>query len=391
MIPFEEALATVLAAARPVETETVDVRSGLGRVLARDVASDIDMPPFDKAAMDGYACRRADLGGELVMIETVAAGSPPAKAVGRGQCSKIMTGAMVPDGADCVVMVEFTESTPAGTVRFTGEKTADNICRRGEDIGAGDAVLRKGDRIGPAEVAVLATVGCVRPEVARKVKIGVITTGDEIVEPTETPRASQIRNSNGYQLHAQAEAMGAVPRYYGIAADTAESLEAALGPALSECDVVILSGGVSMGDFDLVPGVLKASGVELLFEKIAVKPGKPTVFGTSPEALVFGLPGNPVSTFIQFETLVKPLVYRMMGHEFRPVDIMMPLGETIAMRNTSRMSWLPVATTADGVVVRLEYHGSAHSGALCGADGLISVPVGVSEIKEGTIVRVRQV
>jgi len=390
MIPFEEALAIVLGAARPVEAETVGVLSALGRVLAQDVASDIDMPPFDKSAMDGYACRRADLGEELAVIETIAAGAPPAKPVRQAQCSKIMTGERVPEGADCVVMVEYTESSAEGKVRFTGEKTADNICRKGEDIRAGDLVLRKGEVITPAHVAVLATVGCVRPEVARRVQIGIITTGDEIVDPEETPRTSQIRNSNGYQLHAQVELMGGVPRYYGVAADTEESLDAALGPALSECDIVMLSGGVSMGDFDLVPGVLKASGVELLFEKIAVKPGKPTVFGTSEKALVFGLPGNPVSTFIQFETLVKPLVYRMMGHEFSPTSISMPLGEAVTRRNTARMSWLPVVFTDASSAVCVEYHGSAHSGAICTADGLLAVPIGVSEIEKGTIVRVRQ-
>lgn len=390
MIPFEEAFRIVMDSARPVGTEQVSIDASLGRVLAEDVRSDMDMPPFNKAAMDGYACRRADLGDELTVVETLPAGHPPTKPVGEKQCAKIMTGAMVPEGADCVVMVEFTESPAEATIRFTGKDTRDNICIRGEDIKSGAVVLPRGTLVRPEHVAMLATVGCVRPSVSQRVKVGVISTGNEIIEPSERPRPSQIRNSNGYQLVAQAAWMGAAPSYCGIAADDRGSLDRTIKEALAGNDVVVLSGGVSMGEFDLVPEVLRDNGVELLFQRVATKPGKPTTFGVSEEALVFGLPGNPVSTFVLFEVLVKPLLYRIMGHKFAPPHAMMPLEETITRKKVGRTSWLPVALTESGAVRLAEYHGSAHASALCVADGLITIPVGVSELKKGTVVHVRQ-
>jgi molybdopterin molybdotransferase len=391
MIPFEDAFRMSMDAARPVGAERVDLDRALGRILAENVTSDIDMPPFDKAAMDGYACRRQDLGNELVVIETIPCGRVPARSVESNQCAKIMTGAMVPPGADCVIMVEKTVCPTPGTVRFTGETTRDNICPRAEDIRAGDVVLRAGRRITPAHVAVLAVVGCVRPLVRQKVRIGVIATGDEIVEPGESPSPSQIRNSNGCQLVAQAAGMGAAPRYYGIAGDCEDAIDAILVAAAADSDVITLSGGVSMGDYDFVPGVLRRNGFKLLCEKVAIKPGMPTVFGTSDRGSCFALPGNPVSTFILFEVLVKPFLFKMMGHDFRPREFSAPLAKAVRRAKTNRMSWIPVAFTDSGAVAPVEYHGSAHVHALCFADGLISVPVGVAEIKEGTSVHVRPI
>ena len=174
MIPFEEAFRIVMDSARSVGSEGVDLDRALGRILAEDVASDIDMPPFNKSAMDGYACRRADLANELTIVEMIPAGRAPTKPIGQDQCAKIMTGAVVPEGADCVIMVEHTANPTPGTVRFTGKDTRDNICLRAEDIRAGDVVLRKGGRITPAHMAALASVGCVRPLVSRPAIIGVI-------------------------------------------------------------------------------------------------------------------------------------------------------------------------------------------------------------------------
>jgi len=374
-----------------VGTERVAVNRALGRILAEDVASDIDMPPFNKSAMDGYACRREDLGNELELIETIPAGRLPRKSIKKGQCAKIMTGAIVPHGADCVIMVEYTENPAGNTVRFLGKSTRDNICIKGEDIREGDVVVRKGALITPAHIAVLGSVGCVMPLVSRRVRTGIIATGDELVEPDVQPSPSQIRNSNACQLFAQVDRMGAAPQYFGIAGDSEEATDAKIKEALAASDVILISGGVSAGDFDLVPRALGENGFELLFEKVAIKPGMPTIFGTSAGAFVFGLPGNPVSTFVLFETLVKPFLYKMMGHDFRPRSIVMPLETAIRRKKTDRMSWLPVAFTGTGRVRQVEYHGSAHVGCLCVADGLVSVPVGVAEIEEGTNVHVRQV
>jgi len=389
MLSFEKALDTVLSSARPLGAEPVSLADAANRVLAEDVKSDMDIPPFNKSAMDGYACRRADLANELTVIEIVPAGYMPAKSVGPGQCAKIMTGAVVPEGADCVVMKEYIESPTESTVRFVGEKTKDNICQKGEDIKAGDVVLRKGELLKPQHIAVLASVGRPRPIVSKAPRVGIIATGSELVDPGAVPEPCQIRNSNSFQLAAQAGSMGAAVTDYGITKDTKEAIDNTFKKVAAANDVVIVSGGVSVGDFDFVPDILKRNNIDLLFEGIAVKPGKPSVFGVSDDLYCFGLPGNPMSTFVQFEILIKPLLYKLMGCEHRHESIRMPLDESLERRKTERQAWFPVAITEAGTVKLIEYHGSAHIGSLCPADGLISIDVGVGRIEKGTAVPVR--
>jgi molybdopterin molybdotransferase len=389
MLPFEKALKIVLDSARRLGSERVDITRALNRILAEDVTSDIDMPPFDKATRDGYACRREDLANELTIIETIQAGTLPQRAIEPNQCSKIMTGAAVPKGANCVVMIEFTENPTANTIRFLGENTPNHIGLKGEDIKAGEVVLHKGSRIRPQHIAVLATVGCTHPVVSKRPRVAVFATGNELVQPAFKPGPSQIRNSNAFQLVAQIESMGAVAKNYGIAKDTDRAIDKTFKKALEENDVVLVSGGVSVGDFDLVPGIFKRNNIDLLFEKVAVKPGKPTVFGISEKVYCFGVPGNPVSTFVQFELLVKPFLFKLMGYAYAPPNIKMPLGESIIRQDTERQSWIPVAITDTGTLKPVEYHGSAHINALCLADGLVSIGVGAAEIEKGTIVPVR--
>lgn len=391
MISFDQAFEIVMNAARQGGTERVALESSLYRILAEHVKSDMDMPPFDKSAMDGYACRREDLGNQLAIIETIPAGCTPKRSISQNQCSKIMTGAMVPEGADCVIMVEFTENPTDQTMRFTGQRTADNICLKGEDVHAGNIVLDKGQKIGPQHIAILASVGLTRPLVASRPKVGIIATGDELVEPAAKPGNSQIRNSNSYQLSAQVTNAGAIPCYYGIAKDTEQDIDRLLKKAMAENQVILVSGGVSMGDLDLVPDVLRKNQIKLIFERIAIKPGKPTVFGVSSDVFCFGLPGNPVSTFVLFELLVKPFLLKMMGQEFQARYVSAPLEKSILRKRTERQSWMPVAFTPSGTVMPVEYHGSAHINALCTADGLLCVPVGVGEIKQGSMVQVRQI
>ena len=389
MIELKEALQIVLDAARPLESERVDMSDALDRILAEDVAADADMPPFDKAAVDGYACRREDLAGGLTVVETIPAGAVPVKTIGPTQCAKIMTGAVVPQGADCVVMIEQTQALGPDGIRFAGGQTRDNICRRAEDIRCGQIVLRKGSRIGPQQIAVFASFGQVRPLVARRPRVAVIATGDELVAPAERPGLSQIRNSNSPQLAAQLRSMGVIARDCGIVKDTEADIDNALKAALAEDDVVIVSGGVSAGDFDFVPEVLRRNNVRLLFEKIAVKPGKPTVFGQSERAYCFGLPGNPVSTFVMFELLVRPFLYRLMGHDYSPAIVQMSLDEPITRRDGERQGWIPVKLTGRTTVRAVEYHGSGHVLALCGADGLICMEIGVGQIEKAAPVSVR--
>jgi molybdopterin molybdotransferase len=403
MLSFEEALDVVLNSARGFTGERVDISQAANRVLAEDVRSDMDIPPFNKSAMDGYACRRADLahhtdGGqarELTVVETIPAGYRPTKSVGPAQCAKIMTGGMVPEGADCVLMKEYVETTGENTVRFVDGHTADNICRKAEDVSDGQIVLPKGTVLKSHHIAVLASVGHTRPLVSCRPRVGIMATGSELVEPASQPELSKIRNSNSVQLAAQAKAMGVPATDYGIAEDTEAAIDAMFKEAAGANDVVIISGGVSVGDFDLVPAVLKRNNVRLLFESIAVKPGKPSVYGVLESSgklkkvYCFGLPGNPMSTFVQFEILIKPFLYKLMGHEYKYPNIRMPLDELIERKNTDRQVWFPVAIMDAGTVRLIEYHGSAHISSLCDADGLIRVDVGVARLEKGELVQVR--
>ncbi|MFO7914993.1 MAG: molybdopterin molybdotransferase MoeA [Candidatus Krumholzibacteriales bacterium] len=388
MIAFEKAYRLMMeAAVPPGETEIVSLMEAGGRVLAADIYSDVDMPPFNKSAMDGYACRRKDLDSPMEIIETIPAGREPEKRVGPGQCSRIMTGAMVPEGADTVVMVEHT-GLREGKVLVTRKSGRDNICRLAEDVSRGDLVLSRGTFITPAEAAVLAAVGTGNVPVARKPVLGIIATGSELVEPDRKPGRAFIRNSNSYQLYLQIEKAGFEPRYFGIARDTPGSIAEIIESNAGSVDVFLLSGGVSMGDYDFVPGVLRDKGYRLLFEKVAMKPGKPTVFGVSEDSYVFGLPGNPVSTFVIFEIFVRPFCCCLMGAEYKPRRVRAVLPAGLKRRKSGRLSHIPVRFIDSGSVERVEYHGSAHIHAYTMADGFIAVPAGTGLIEKGGQVEV---
>jgi molybdopterin molybdotransferase len=393
MRTLEEALKTVLESAPTLGSEPVELAGAVGRILAHDVVSDMDMPPFDKATMDGYACRRADLAHELSIVETIPAGYVPRQRIEANQCARIMTGAWVPEGADCVIMVEQTVPgtgpSTAETVRFTGVQTADNICPRGEDVRAGQVVLGKGTRIKPQHIAILAAVGCTSPGVFRRPRVAVVSTGDELVPPGDKPQGSQVRDSNSSQLCAQVGQVGAVARNCGIVADHPDEIDNVLRRAIAENDLVLLSGGVSAGDYDCVPQIMRRVGIDVLFHKVAIKPGKPAIFGVCGQACCFGLPGNPVSSFVVFELLVKPLLYKMMGHEYRPSCVSLPLAEPVQRDDTERQSWIPVAITDASSAEPIEYHGSAHIAALSEADGLLRIDAGVARLERDVPVVVR--
>jgi molybdopterin molybdotransferase len=390
MILLEQALEIVLNEAVVTGMERVEMREALGRVVAQDILSDIDMPPFDKSAVDGYACRSEDLKKEMSVIETIPAGFVPASAVDPGTCSKIMTGAMMPKGADCVIMVEETEESAAGAVRFTGKKTVSNICYQGEDIRAGDKVLGAGMLVRPQEMAVLAATGSTEPLVYRQPRVSVITTGDELLLPSVRPYGAMIRDSNSIQLEAQLRKTGAIPVNMGIVADRHLNIQKAIGDAMPGSDIVLLTGGVSMGDYDHVPGIMQSMGIDILFRTIAIQPGKPTVFGKAGKKLIFGLPGNPVSSFVLFEMLVKPVIMRMMGWKGSSPVYRMVLGEDIRRRKSERKSLIPVEIR-NGELFPVEYHGSAHINAYTAASGIIQMEIGVNEMKKGSITDVRPV
>jgi molybdopterin molybdotransferase len=391
MISYKEAYGVVMKSVFETEEETIPFTESAGRILAENIASDTDMPPFNRSAVDGYACHRSDLHKDLDVLEVIPAGKEPVKMVGKNQCSKIMTGAIVPDGCDIVFMVEESEKLTSGKIRFTGKDPKKNISFKGEDVKTGDAVLQRNKLIKPQDIAVMASVGHTNVIVKKMPQVGIISTGDELVEPYNSPGISQIRNSNAYQLLSQVTRAGGMGKYYGIAPDIEDVTFEMIQKAINENDIVILTGGVSMGDFDFVPSVLKRAGVEILFDQVNVQPGKPTIFGTHSKAIVFGLPGNPVSSFIQFETLVRPLINKMMGYDWKPPEQKLPMAVRYQRKSTVRMGWVPVIITENREVEPVDFHGSAHISALAYSDGIIAVKAGSKYIEKGEIVSVRQI
>ncbi len=387
MITVEEALAVVERAKVAPRPESAPLPKALGRVLAKDLVSRIAMPPFDKSAMDGYACRAGDPSPSLRVVETIPAGGVPAKSVKRGECAKIMTGSMMPRGADRVVRRELAVEE-GGVVRFTGADDSPNVCRRGEDVKPGDVVLKKGVLLRPQEIGILASMGAADVAVFERPAVGIIATGSEIVPPGRPLPPGRIYDSNSYSLAAQVGRCGAEVKLRRRAADTPAAIRRAVAAALGSCRLVLVSGGVSAGDFDYVPAVLRDLGVRLAFEQVAIQPGKPTVFGTSGGTLVFGVPGNPVSTFVIFEVFIKPALYRMMGYAWRPLIVTGTLARAILRRRTERAAYVPVRIEGD-TVDRPDYHGSAHIHALGGANGLVYVPKGEEGFPEGSRVHVR--
>ena len=390
MIPFNQAYEIIMENAAGVATENVDIAQALNRVLAKDVRADRAMPAFYKSAVDGYACYNPKGDQKLELLETIAAGVKPQFQITPGTCSKIMTGAEVPEGANWVVMVEYTEVTEDGKIYIKKPGQKSNIAKKGEDFQQEDLILDKGTILQPQHIAILAAVGEHTPLVSAFPAVNIIATGDELVEPSMLPTPNQIRNSNASQLRSQLQKMHIFADYSGIVKDNRIKLQEVLSHSLQHYHITLITGGVSMGDYDYVPSILEHAGVEVLFHKIAMKPGKPTLFGKRRDHFVFGLPGNPVSAFLQFELLVKPLIYRMMGGFFSPVIIKLALGEDIWIKSSSRDTWKPVKIK-DGKIFMLDYHGSGHIHAIHQADGFICIPAGGQGFQKGAYADVRQI
>ena len=390
MIPIEQAEKILSKITCRPETENVRLMDSLGRVLGQDVVSGISMPPFNKSAMDGYAFSSTDNSEKFKIVEVIAAGSVPLRTINKGECAKIMTGAMVPQGADRVVKREVTEEKD-GCMIITGDDKNENICYLGEDVKPGDVVLKAGCMIRPPEVGIIASMGLDTVKVYKKTIVGIVTTGSEIKEPGQQLETGQIYNSNAYSLAAQVLQAGAEIRYGGLVEDDKNSIGREIETLLSETQMVLISGGVSEGDYDFVPQILQRLGVQLHFDKVAIQPGKPTVFGTRGETLVFGMPGNPVSTFTIFEVFVKPVLYKTMGLNYIPPMIKGIMSKDFKRKRTVRTAYVPVRCNREGRVEPVEYHGSAHLSALSGANGLLKVPRGVQQVPKGSVVYVRQI
>lgn len=390
MIGVDEAYRIIQENVSALPPRTVGIKEAAGYCLAEDVVSDIDMPPYEKSAMDGYAVIAEDAvpGAELEMIENIAAGYVPTKTVRRGQVSKIMTGASVPPGADSVIKVEETEALGTGRVRLLKEvKWGANICITGEDFKACDIVLKEGKELRPQEIGVLAMVGAKRVKVFSTPRLGIISTGDELVGINKKPRAGQIRDSNSYSLYAQAVQTRAHVELLGSARDKKIEILSLLKKGLRR-DIVLLTGGVSVGEYDIVVDVLQEAGVEIFFHKVALRPGKPIVFGRSKQTLVFGLPGNPVATYVNFELFVRPTIRRMMGFEDENAQRMVIKAELevdIARKRTRR-EYRPACLRMDSgrfYVAPVEWHGSADLLGATRGNSLLILPEDKNPLSSG--------
>ena len=368
--------------------EEVPIDRACGRIMPGLALSRIASPPFDKAAMDGYAVRAADRRSRYHVVATISAGDHPTGSLQDGECAAIMTGAMLPLGADKVIRREYTRRE-GDEVEITEPEPLENVIKAGENCRAGDPVL--GPRVlRPQDIGVLASVGIAELEVARRSHAGIISTGSELRAPGDELGPGQIYNSNGYQITAQLQSYGCTTTNHGIVADDPERLAEVVEIALRESDLVILSGGVSMGDFDFVPGVLSRCGVEIGFHRIAFKPGKPTLFGRKGDAFVFGLAGNPVSTFVLCEVLVRRLLLHISGVSGEPPAVRATLSEEVYRKSSDRLEFLP-AVIENGMVRPLSYQGSAHINALSEANCLFALDAGVERLSKGMVLDVRPI
>ncbi|TRX70976.1 molybdopterin molybdotransferase MoeA [Carboxylicivirga sp. M1479] len=389
MIQYKDALKSILEQAKVLPSEIVELELGLNRVLTQDVCIDMDMPPFNKSAMDGYACRKTDLHNNLQVIETIFAGKKPESSIEENQCAKIMTGAVVPQGADCVFMIEDTELLDENQVRCTNSNTKSNISLKGEDAQTGDVLLAKNTKLEARHMPLLAMSGKSMVEVAQKPKVAIIASGTELVEPSEKPEPFQIRNSNSSQLLAQLKQLGIDGQYKGIIKDDGALLEEQISKALQENNVLILTGGVSVGEYDLIPGILQKLNYELVISKTAIQPGKPMIFAKKGNSFCFGLSGNPVSSFIQFELYTRPFMNALMGNTNKTTELALPIGTDFSRRKDARLLFAPAIINDKSEVVPIEFHGSAHINGLSLAQVLFELPIGTKEVKKGDLVNVR--
>lgn len=389
MISIEKAEQILASISVYPKIEEVFLHEALNRILAQDIESKIDMPPFDKSAMDGFAISLADVSKQYRIVEVIPAGTMPIRNLKKGECAKIMTGGVLPKGADRVVKREVTLEEK-GIMRIIEEDPNPNICIQGEDVKVGDVVLKKGVKIKAPEIGVIASMGLSKIYLYRKPVVGILSTGSELVEPGISLLPGMIYDCNSYSLAAQVTEIGALANPVGIVSDSKELIHTRIEGLLKSCDLVLLSGGVSMGDFDYVPSILRELGFYLHFESVAIKPGKPTVFATRGKDVIFGVPGNPVSTFVVFEIFIKPFLFRMMGCKHRPFILQGKLESSFSRKNSDRSAFIPVNYN-QGAVKTVSYHGSAHFNALTLANGLICMTRGMREIPAGSTVNVRSI
>jgi molybdopterin molybdotransferase len=394
-----DAQKVVLDAATVLGLEKISILDVLGRVLGEDIVAERDNPPWDNSAMDGFAVRWEDIKQEqaiqkpvtLSIIEDVPAGTMPSKAVSSSQAIRIMTGAPIPPGADTVLKVEDTEHTPDSVRVFKAEPKGANIRPQGEDVKKGDCIIAKGSRIRPGEVGMLAILAKSFVFVYQRPRVAILATGDELADLDERFSEEKIINSNSYGIAAAVQEAGGIPLLLGIGRDTPTALKEKISQGLN-ADMLVLSGGVSMGDYDFTKVVFRELGAEMNFWKLAIRPGQPLAFGKIQGKLAFGLPGNPVSSMVTFEQLVRPALLKMSGCRSYGRPVVQALFQERFSKRTDRRHFLRGILTREEGVFKVRTTGDQGSGILTSmvkANCFIDVPVEVERLNPGDEVMVQ--
>jgi molybdenum cofactor synthesis domain-containing protein len=402
MIPIAEAINLVLAQTSALPVESVAISESIGRILAEDIVADTDLPPFDRAQMDGYAVRAADVAntpGPLKIVGESAAGAGWHHEMKAGEAVRIMTGAPVPVGADAVQQVELTRELNgdggAGQVEILESvEVGRSIVRRADEIKAGQTVLRAGEEINAQTIATLASFGYAQVKVGRRPRVAVMATGSELVDVGQKPARDQIRDSNNYTIEAYAKLAGATVERLPLAGDDRDELKREMTAAIERCDVLVTSGGVSMGVYDFTKAAFKDLGAEIFFERVALRPGKPTVFGRIGKTLLFGLPGNPVSVAVTFNLFTRTALRAMQGASDPTLQHEHAVLARDLKGSPDRESYLPASLRTDEqgtlLVEPLKWGGSSDFVAFARATALINVPADVKRIAAGSTVRIVQ-
>jgi molybdopterin molybdotransferase len=398
MISVEEACKQILGAFSPLGLEKVNILDALGRVIGEDIYAGRAIPPKDNSAMDGYALRAGDTQGAspekpvlLTVVEDIPAGAVPTKRIGADQSARIMTGAPIPEGADAVIRMEDTRKEDGRVAIFVEAKAGQDIRRAGEDVRTGEKVIARGETIRPAEVGMLAALGRSFVLVHQRPLVAIVATGDELVDIDEPPSPWKIVSSNSYSLAALVKDCGAIPLTVGIARDRRDDLIEKFRAAM-RADLIVSSGGVSVGDYDLVKDIMQEVGNAMQFWRVAMKPGRPLAFGALGNVPVVGLPGNPVSSMVSFEQFVRPAILKMLGHAnlFRRT-IRARLDERIEKKEGIR-HFIRARIQRDGegyAVVTTGEQGSGILKSMVRANGLIIIPEDATVVEAGAMVTVQ--
>ncbi len=396
MIPVSEAIDLVKAQLKPLPAESVPLTESAGRFLAVDVTADSDLPPFDRSQMDGYAVRSADVEQTPVRLKIVgesAAGRGWRQEMHAGEAVRIMTGAPVPKGADSVQQVELTREISNEVEVFEPVTLGKSIVHRGDEIKQADVVLRAGERINSAAVAVLASFGYARVEVGKRPRVSVLATGSELVSVHEQPGTDQIRDSNNYTIGAYARDAGAEVKLLPLAGDDTALLKRQIHEAASRSDIVITSGGVSVGAYDFTKTALRELGAEIFFERVRLRPGKPAVFARLPDGpLFFGLPGNPVSVSVTFNLFARAAILAMQGAKQTGLQTSSAVLARTVKGAMERESYLPATLKTDEnarlTAEPLKWGGSSDFVTFARATALVVVPQDIRTVEAGSIVRI---